>query len=105
MFVHAGINKRGRLSSLARVSIPRTHRESTYAHLALLLHQGTALHHVEFACLGVSLKACPLPPRKRDPDDTTVVVVVVAVAAAAAATDCARYTLTPLVLPSQASRV
>lgn len=29
-----------------------THRESTYAHLALLLHQSTALHHVGFSVTG-----------------------------------------------------
>lgn len=29
-----------------------THRESTYAHLALLLHQSTALHHVGFSVSG-----------------------------------------------------
>lgn len=35
---------------------PSTHRESTYAHFALLLHQSTALHHVELSVLGVSPK-------------------------------------------------
>lgn len=40
-----------------------THRESTYAHLALLLHQSTALHHVGFS---VSEGASKIPVLRTD---------------------------------------
>lgn len=43
-----------------------THRESTYAHLALLLHQSTALHHVGFSVSGASkvLLSSEMPSRR-----------------------------------------